>query len=48
MGADHDPNAGIPLDPPSDPMPVVHWFQEVGPALVDATKAMLGFAAGVV
>lgn len=48
MGAETNPNEGIPLDPPSDPTPVLHWTEEVGPSLVDAIKAMLGFALGVV
>ena len=34
----------IPLDPQHDEYPVLHWFQEVGPSLWEAIKAMLGFA----
>lgn len=48
MGADTDPNAKYPLDPFHDPIPVFHWFQEVGPSLLEAIKAMLGFATGIV
>jgi len=29
-------------------MPGLHWFDEVGPSLVEAIKAMLGFATGVI
>lgn len=48
MGADKNPHGNLPLDPLHDPHPVLHWFQEIGPFLVDAIKAMLDFAAGVV
>ncbi|MDO4612915.1 MAG: hypothetical protein Q4B10_02480 [Actinomycetaceae bacterium] len=37
-----------PLDPLHDPHPVLHWFQEVGPSLLEAIKAMLGFATGII
>ncbi|MCF4005579.1 hypothetical protein L1O03_00055 [Corynebacterium uropygiale] len=48
MGADTNPNEGLALDPTTDPLPVLHWGSEVGPSLVEAIKAMLGFAAGIV
>lgn len=47
MGADHDPNAGLATDPVSDPTPVFHWLQEVGPSILQVIKAMLGFVIGV-
>ncbi|WIM71917.1 hypothetical protein QP028_10520 [Corynebacterium suedekumii] len=46
MGADTNPHADLPQDPYDDPMPGLHWFDEVGPSLVEAIKAMLGFATG--
>lgn len=48
MGADTNPHAGLPQDPYDDPMPGLHWLEEVGPSLVEAIKAMLGFATGVI
>lgn len=48
MGATEYPMENVPLDPTQDPTPVFHWFQEIGPHLVDAAAAMLGFASGVV
>lgn len=48
MGATENPNEGLAQDPTTDPLPVTHWTQEVGPSLVDAAKAMLGFATGIV
>ena len=36
-----------PLDPFNDPHPFLNWIAEVGPALIDAITAMLGFATGV-
>lgn len=48
MGADHDPNAGLAMDPVSDPTPVFHWLQEVGPSILEVIKAMLGFVVGIV
>lgn len=38
----------VPLDPIHDPHPVLHWLQEVLPSLVQAIKAMLGFASGII
>ncbi|MDU0968509.1 MAG: hypothetical protein E7A62_07135 [Actinomycetaceae bacterium] len=40
--------AEAPLDPQNDPHPVWHWLQECGPDLLEAVKAMLGFALGFV
>ncbi|AZA10207.1 hypothetical protein [Corynebacterium pseudopelargi] len=48
MGATEYPMENVPLDPAHDPIPVTHWFQEIGPHLLDAIQAMLGFATGVV
>lgn len=48
MGATTYPYADAPLDPQHDPIPVTNWLSEVGPSLIEAIKAMLGFAAGVV
>lgn len=33
----------VPLNPTQDEYPVLHWFQEVGPSLMEAIKAMVGF-----
>lgn len=41
-------SATPPLDPFHDPHPFLNWIAEVGPALLDAIKAMLGFAIGVI
>ncbi|QRP09735.1 hypothetical protein I6J22_05535 [Corynebacterium kroppenstedtii] len=46
MGADTNPNAYQPLDPPNDPYPAFHWITEIGPYLVEAANSMIGFALG--
>lgn len=46
MGAIDNPNAFQPLDPFLDPHPFLNWITEVGPSLLEAIKAMLGFVIG--
>ncbi|MGX6968629.1 hypothetical protein [Corynebacterium kroppenstedtii] len=46
MGADTNPNAYQPLDPPNDPYPAFHWITEIGPYLIETANSMIGFALG--